>query len=1132
MHLRRRSFIKYASFAAVGNLAASSCVLDITAQTTTPVIGEADQLASGFANPPNSARPRVWWHWMNGNITIDGIDLDLEWMKRIGLGGFHIFDIAMNTPTIVDKRLIYMTPEWKIAFQHALTKAEAMGFEVTIASSPGWSETGGPWVTPSEAMKKLVWSETEIVGGHLFQGPITPPPQVAGYFQDLGSVSRGQFYADVAVFAYPIREEANAIPRITTSAGKSLTDHESKALSDGVLSKAALILPVAPVGEDSWIQFEYGQVQTIQAVALATLDDGPAKFAQNQIAATRIESSEDGITFQQIAMMPSDSTIQHTTSFIPTKARFFRVTFRSLKTVDSAARYRIAELKLHAEPRSNEFEQKAGFAIAKNYYAIATPDIAAGTAVPTEAVIDLKNNMSADGMLTWTPPPGRWRIIRMGCSLTGRRNGPAPPEATGFEVDKLSRPYVQAYLERYLSSYSDFIGKQQMGSHGIRYMLTDSTEAKTQNWTDDMLEQFQSRRGYDPRPWLPALIGAVVESAAATDRFLWDYRRTIAELIAENHYGTIATTLHSRELNYYGEALESGRPQLGDDLEMRRSTDIPMGAMWAFTPKDGPKNEYLGDLLGAASVAHVYGKNIVGAESLTSMPGHLWSYAPSDLKPVADLEFALGVNRIMIHETALQPVRDKKPGLTLSRYGQSFNRNETWAEEAKPWIDYLSRCSYLLQQGSFVGDLAYFYGEEAPLDVQYPLEQENLPRGYGYDFVNSDIILHQLSVDDGRLVTPGGASYRVLYLGGTSHYMTLPVLQRLLELVRQGATIAGTKPISSPSLSDRTEDFQRVANDLFGAESGITKTLQIGKGRVFVGATAIETLRAVGVPPDWSYSSDNVDADIMFVHRRLTEGDIYFVANRKHRSEKVVVSFPVTGKYPELWFPDSGERKNVSYFTSNGRTALPLHLSPNESLFVLLIKTTEKLRATIPNPIETTLTTLTGSWKISFEEGRGAPKSADFNQLSSWSDSTNPGIRYFSGHAIYEKTILAETKWFHADGNMTRALWLDLGDVKNIAEVSINGKPLPLVWKEPFRVDMTADMIPGSNKLTVRVVNLWVNRLIGDQRPETMEHITFADVQPYSADTPLLPSGLLGPVRIVAVDNPDSRNGQFKSTDP
>jgi hypothetical protein len=524
------------------------------------------------------------------------------------------------------------------------------------------------------------------------------------------------------------------------------------ALSDGDVDKVALALPAGTPGEDAWVQFDYGRPQTIRAMSRwrrSMTSSASLHFDfEARSAPIHLEASDDAQNFRPIASIWPSSLPQRTASFEPVSARFFRLAFTTPSSIPKSEKpgvHQITELVLSSGARVNAFEKRAGFATTRDYYAIADPSLVPGLVIPQGDVVDLTGKMKPDGSLEWTPAPGKWMVLRMGYSLTGHENGPAPAEATGLEVDKFNRQYVKNYVDNYLKTYADTVGPARMGKSGIALMLTDSTEVGAQNWTDNMLDEFRRRRGYDAKLWLPALTGVVVGSPEATDRFLWDFRRTIGELIAQNHYGEISAELHRRGMGYYGEALEYHRPSLGDDMEIRSKTDIPMGAMWTYMEDVGPTPTYLADLRGAASIAHIYGQNLVGAESMTSN-GPAWSFFPGNLKRVADLQLALGVNRFMIHESTHQPLVDKAPGMTLGPYGQWFNRHETWADQAGPWVNYLARSCYLLQQGHFYGDVAYFYGEEGPLTAVFGLKpQQDAPVGFGYDFVNSDVILHRLS---------------------------------------------------------------------------------------------------------------------------------------------------------------------------------------------------------------------------------------------------------------------------------------------------------------------------------------------------------------------------------------------------
>jgi hypothetical protein len=1098
-----------------------------------------DSLARDFTNPPASARPRVWWHWMNGNITKEGIRLDLEWMKRVGIGGLQNFDAALMTPKVVDKRLAYMTPEWKEAFRYAVELADQLGLEMAVASSPGWSETGGPWVKPSQAMKKLVWSETHVAGGQRFTGPLAKPPSITGPFQDVphrediplpGMESKRppEFYGDAAVVAYRLPDAAGASgesPKVTSSIGAV----DGAILSDGDLTKSVKI-PVA--GEGGWLQYEYSAPRTIYAASLGRpvlgmfVPTAPLTFA--------LESSDDGHTFRHVADLPPPHVSEETVSFAPVTARYYRLKVEQGKPsgilggfdpapgVDTGffggmmggaakPQAEVNEFVLQTTPRVNHFEEKAAFGLVPDYYAIASAPVDPKLAVARTDVVDLTARMKPDGSLDWTPPAGQWVILRLGYSLTGTTNHPATAEATGLEVDKLDQSAVKTYIETYLGTYRDTVGAEWMGRRGIKALLTDSIEVGPYNWTPDLLAQFKRLRGYDPAPYLPALTGVIVGSAEQSDKFLWDFRRTLAQLTAQSHYGQIAKSAHEHGLTYYGESLEGTRVSIGDDMEMRQNADIPMAAMWTYSPAKGPRSNYVVDIRGAASVAHIYGQNLVAAESMTSamVP---WGFSPRTLKPIIDLEFALGVNRPVIHTSVHQPLIDKKPGLGLLIFGQYFNRNETWAEQAGPWVTYIARNAHMLQQGRFAADVAYFYGEEAPLAGLYgegSTLPKDLPTGYGFDFVNSDIVLHRLSFANGGIETPSGMHYRALYLGGSSSKMTLPVLRKIRDLVNAGAVVVGDRPTGSPSLADNAAEFTAIADGLWGGKA-------VGKGKIIPGHDVNKAMASLGVERDFD-CGQTADADVMFVHRHLADGDLYFLSNRKDGPKTVDATFRVAGKRPELWHADTGRIEPVSYRTQNGRTTVPLALDANESVFVVFRQAASAPSAAVPPRHETRLATVDGSWDVRFAPNWGAPDRITLDHLTSWSENADPGVKYFSGTATYSKAIQVPSGWIGSG----QRLMLELGDVRELAEVIVNGNSAGITWHAPFKVDITSAVKPGANTLEIRVTNLWVNRLIGDKQPGATKY-TFTVMPTYKADAPLRPSGLLGPVSIVQVDG-DSR---------
>ncbi len=823
-----------------------------------------DALTEGFADPPIDARPLAWWHWMDGNITRAGIDADIAWFKRIGLGGVQNFDAGLRTPTIVDQRIPYLSPQWKDAFRHAVEQADTQGLSYGTAASPGWSETGGPWVTPQDAMKKLVWSEAVVSGG---DRAIRLPalPDVAGPYQQLprgdGNLPGGarRLARDTRVLAYPIEVDAqDAAPRITVSGypidGATLGD--PRAIT-------SISVPAGTSEQPTDITLTYAAPRTLQSVTLfmagAWVPFQAARFVPT------LQARVDG-QWRTLATLPVEA-VPTTVSFAPVQADAVRVVLTVNPHhvrpvidnpapgvdvgVDTHAAARLIEVTTFTasgDARINRFEAKAGFATAPDYFQLGDPATETPGVAPSQ-VRDLTGKLRADGRLDWTPPPGRWRVLRLGYSLLGTTNHPAPAEATGLEVDKYDPAAVSRYFTTYLSMYKAAVGADLFGKRGLKTIVTDSIESGNANWTPSIVADFKRLRGYDPTPYLPALTGVVVGSRSASDGFLYDWRRTLTDLLTSAHYGTIARLAKAQGLTLFGEALETGRPQLGDDLAMRSHADIPMAALWTFNPALGPNPAYVGDMRGAASVAHVYGRPYAAAETMTAGLAS-YAFAPSDLKRVIDLAFASGINRPVIHSSVHQPVDDRQPGLTLSGFGQYFNRHDTWADYARPWVDYIARSSYLLQQGRNVADVAWFIGEEAPVTAQWADGTLRAgPATHAYDYVNAAMLIDAFTVEHGTLVTRGGARYQALYLGDASEQMTLPTLRAIARLLQAGATVIGTAPRDTPSHADDRGAFQALVQQLWG--DGVAR----GAGRLIATRDLDAGLASAGI------AADAADAD-------------------------------------------------------------------------------------------------------------------------------------------------------------------------------------------------------------------------------------------------------------------------------
>jgi hypothetical protein len=1111
-------------------------------------------LEQSFRTPPDAAKPRVWWHWMNGNVTTQGITADLEWMKRVGIGGMQMFDGSLGTPQFVDDRLVWMTPAWKQAFRHAAEEADRLGLEMTMAASGGWSETGGPWVKPAQAMKKVVWSETRVSGPRRFAGRLEAPPSNNGPFQGMRNAPGFDippekdlpgakpmaaeppaapdpaYYADVKVIAYRLPESdvtlADAHPRVTTPAG----DVDAAALTDGDFSKT-VPFALAEGAPETWVQLEFATPYRAQSLTIAGAPTIQFVGAP-PIPEGRLESSQDGQRWTTLVTLPGAEPTSavfaaRTYTFTPATARFYRVVMNRPRPNPIGAAFGmpapksidLSELELTGAPRVNRWQEKALYGLLSEYgESLATP--ATDDAVRTEDVIDITSHMRPDGTLDWSVPAGRWAVLRLGYSLEGTKNHPASPEATGYEVDKLNRAHVASYVTHYTDQIRGALGP--LYGKSFRYLLLDSYEAGMENWTDDMIAQFRARRGYDPTRYLPVLVGRVVGSAAESDKFLWDFRRTVADLFADNHYGTIADTLRKQGLGLYAEAMGADFPTSGEGLQDKGRVTIPMAEFWTPGPgqDDGPN--HMADMKEAASSAHIYGKPIVAAESFTTMPPPLvpaFSQSPFYLKRLADRALAHGINRFVIHTSVHQPFTDDahQPGMTLGFFGQHYSRNNTWAEQAVAWNTYLARASHLLQQGRFIADLAYFYGEGAPNAVPYWKQvQPGFPAGYDYDWLNAEV-LTKAEVRSGRLVLPSGMSYAALVLPADVTQLTLPMARKLRTLVAAGAIVIAPPPTGSPSLSDGAagdDSVRAIARAVWGNVDGKTVTEHVyGGGKVYWGKPVAEVLMASRVTPELIFVSDSA-TKLAWIHRRAGDVDIYFVANQSEREWNRGISFRASGREPELWDPATGETSPASYTRRGERTDVALHLASYGSIFVVFRRPTTVASRSVDATSRTALATLSGPWDVRFAPNRGAPASARFDSLTSWTKSADAGVKYFSGTATYMKEITVPAAALSSGAHVE----IDLGSVREIAELSVNGTPIGgILWKPPYRADVTRALHAGTNHLEVRVTNLWPNRMIGDLQPGVTKTYTFTDFRPFSKASTLLESGLLGPVTLELV---------------
>jgi len=787
------------------------------------------------------------------------------------------------------------------------------------------------------------------------------------------------------------------------------------------------------------------------------------------------------------------------------------------------------------------------------------------------SIIDLSAQMDKDGTLNWDVPAGKWQIVRYVCANTGERLKRPSPNSDGLILDHFSAEATEAHLDFMLGKLLGNLGSFR--DTALKYVYFDSYEVRGLLWTPKFLEEFERRRGYEMKAFLPVLFGWTIQNKQITDRFIFDFNKTRSDLIIDNHYVKAGQIARRYGLQIGAESGGPGSPLHNCPVEALRALgvqDVPRGEFWnkhQFLDEDGVDILWL--VKEIACAAHIYGRKIVEAEAFTSLMQ--WQEGPAELKPLADRALCEGLNRFVFHTFPHEPPEAGLPGWAY--FGTHINPTRVWWPKAKPFIYYLARCSYLLQQGLFVGDVCYYYGDKAPNFVKPKHIDPSLGYGYDYDVTNSDVILNRMDVRDSKIVLPDGTSYELLVLPDQND-INLDVLKKLEQLVRAGATVVGPKPVRSNGLKnylERDEKICRLADKLWGQCDGKNVTEHsYGKGKIVWGRKLRNILVGRNVRPDFTFSGAR-DASLDFIHRRTQDADIYFVSNRKMRPEQVDCTFRVKGKTPELWLPDTGQMRRCAVYDSvEGGTRLPLRLEPMGSVFVVfrepddganIVSLSRNGKRVFPgyssaetagvelshnNRGDTELVAdragkyvvetaagrkisvdidsvpagfqIKGPWDVHFPAGWGAPPSKVFSELISWSKTEEDGIKYFSGIATYNKK-------FEIPGELTASdvkLVLDLGRVREVADVYLNGRHLGILWKQPYRIDITGAARAGSNDLVVEVANTWNNRLVGDGKLPKERRFTHTNIvngptawmKPWK-DVDLLDSGLIGPVRVL-----------------
>ena len=1057
-------------------------------------------LEAGFIRPPDSARPWVYWFWLDGNLTKEGVTADLEAMQRAGLGG-ALWMWGGGVGQGVKGPVKLLSPQWWELMRHTVQEADRLGLKINLTAGSGWSHSGGPWIKPEDSMQRL-----ELSSEIRLQGP------------GLKDVTIGAGNPLVAVLAYPVKGESDTMRAagVTLAASSSAPEFPvAKALDQDPatrwISKGSKAGEGPTAAHPEWLVFEFPEPYAGAALYVAPFHDCGPRDCQLQV-------SRNGGEYQTICSFELAPNTPRTIPFEAAASRFYRLLITSAYPFQSQESWNVQVAEVQLLKKGEQPLEKA--------------------LVEARALVDLTSRLDPTGHLSWDVPAGTWAVQVFRHCSTGDQPHPILADESGLECDKLSPEAVEAHWDGYIRRVLDECGPA--ARRVIRWIHVDSYEFGPQTWTPHFREEFRRRCGYDCLPYLPAVVGKVVDSPAVSDRFLWDFRRVRADLFAEGIGG------HLRDLcRREGMALTTEPhliPDVFDQIQYGGHVSEPVGnflgerrtAWYAENPAVGPEVHLA---KGEASAAYTYGLDgVVWAEAFTGVDhAHAWKETPGYLKTWGDLWLTEGINRFCFHCWAHSPSLTQKPGVTLGPWGIHFDRRNTWFDLATGYLSYLSRCQFLLQQGLPVVEVCVLTGDGVV--AEFPRHPELRAAGYDYHGLTTEV-LKNAHVENGWIVLPSGMRYRLLVT--YSRELRPETMRKLEQLAKSGATILGLKPNDAPGLTgfpSSGEEVRRIADELWGSdEQAGLMGRPCGEGRVFWGvpekpvqgtsgcgvaaylscARERQVLREVGVAPDFEYSlsgKERCDSMLAYTHHRVGGVDYYFLSNQAGSARKEDCSFRLAGLQPELWDPLTGEtRKLLRFQQFEGRTVVPLQFAPGQSYFVVF---RDVSKATLPSrsgqnfEAQETLSELQGPWKVSFDPQWGGPSEpVTFDRLTDWAAHADPGIRHYSGKAVYGTKFNLLARPEH------RTIYLSLGKVKDVAEVRLNGASLGVAWCEPWQVEITSAVRAGTNDLEVVVANEWINRLIGDSALPLEKRVTWTTWNPYKPDSPLLESGLLGPVTL------------------
>ncbi len=1039
------------------SLLATSCIIQ-TACTNQSSSASISTIEESFMTPPDSIRIAAYWYWLNDNLSPEGAIKDLQAMKKAGITRAQIGMIGIEG--LPNGKATYDSELWWKTLHQALKTAGELDIEIGIFNCPGWSQSGGPWISPAQSMRHIVSAETTVEGPGLQKITL---PAIENACQD------------EAVIAYPAFE-SEAFSKTNTilkTEGKPLT---SSIKLDKPETLRSLTVEVSrPIRTEAAIKAKInGEWKELRRFDIDRFND------QNIVGFNPYAPI--------VISIPEIRTDEVTLELGNNGSGEIKVTLSECPKIERTAEKQLAKMCQEPLPMWD-------------YYMWANQPVYTTSewTINPEKVVVLTSDVN-NGVLTWDVPEGRWVISRIAMASTGVTNSPATPAATGLEVDKMSKKHLQSHFDAYIGEILRRIPAEDRKT--FRIVVEDSYETGGQNWTDGLIEKFTEQYGYSPLPYLPVLQGIPVGNNEESDRFLWDLRRLVADLIAYEYVGGL------KEI--------SNRHGLTTWLENYGHWGFPSEFLLYGGQSDEIAGEYwsegtLGDIenRAASSCGHIYGKNKIWSESCTAA-GNPFGRYPNVMKQRVDRFFTEGINASLLHLFIHQMETPEEPGIA-AWFGNEFNRKNTWFEQLDLFTDYLRRCNYMLQQGRYIADVAYFIGEDAPKmtgECNPPL-----PEGYSFDYINADILKNHATVKNGRLILDSGMEYSVLVLPAQDT-MRPEMLECIENFVKNGLTIVGPAPVRSPSLANYPE-ADRTVNEIAklmwipGQKVSRYKNGNVWNDK----AEMSEIFTDLNLKPDLSV--ENGEQMPLYIHRSLDDAEVYFIANPTEDKISLNPTFRVNNGYtPQLWNATDGSIRNLSQFKTHesGGITVPMELEPLESAFIVfrndaVAPTTYSTN--YPNP--DIISDLTDKpWTIEFDAKRQGPSQPlAIDSLIDWSTHPDKSIANYSGKAVY-------TTEFNLPKLPEGQTFLDLGKVMVMAKVKINGKYAGGAWTSPYRVNVTELLTEGKNTLEIEVVNTWRNRLIGDAALTPESRVTWTNFELVQPDEPLQSSGLIGPVRIIS----------------